>query len=156
MGRKCDIDISWDYYFINLAHHVKIKSPNPKYKVGAVLVSEAKTVTGTGYNDLPKGVNNNIDWCHHETVHNLVVDAEVNCILYADPTADFQTSTLYLSSCPSSHNIKYIATTGLKKIYYDDEYDGCYSELVRKLCNFFNIELIRYRPRDLLVIGTSS
>lgn len=148
-----NIDISWECYFMNLAHNVKIKSPDPIHKVGCVLVSSDNLITSTGYNDLPKTTNTtNIDWCHKDTVRNLVVDAEMNCILYSDPMTDFTTSTLYISSCPKPCNIKYIATTGLKKIYYSSDDDGC-CDLTRKICHFYMIELIHYKPRDLVVIG---
>ena len=146
--------VSWDYYFIHLAHHVKIKSPNPHRKIGAVLVSEFYRTNSTGYNDLPIGINNDIDWSDKELIKSVVVDAEVNCILYADPTTDFKTCILYMTHSPKHSNVKILATTGIKKIYYDE----CCEDICKtqKLCCYFNIELIKYEPRDILVIGSSS
>jgi deoxycytidylate deaminase len=55
-------ELSPDCYFIHLANCVKMKSPDPKTKKGAVLASDDFKVKSTGYNDVPKIDNNILDW----------------------------------------------------------------------------------------------
>lgn len=146
--------VSWDYYYINLTNHIRIKSPNPYYKVGSLLVSSDKKIKSTGYNDLPDGINNDIDWSNHILVASVVLDAEINCILYSDSDTDFADCTMYISRSPKPHNIKIIAAAGVRKICYDE----CCKDIkyTEDLCRYFMIELKKYCPRDVLMIGSSS
>jgi dCMP deaminase len=147
-------ELSPDCYFIHLAHCVKMKSPDPKTKKGAVLASDDLKVKSTGYNDVPKEDNNILDWCDRDHLDYYLVSAEVNCILNADPLVEFETSTLYLTHSPRSHSIKTLAAAGIKKIIYDH----CCGDiaLVRDICNYFMIEIIKFRPKDKVLIGSTT
>jgi dCMP deaminase len=47
---------SWTDYFLAMAHLVASKSKDPSTKVGCVVITEDKVVAATGYNGLPRGV----------------------------------------------------------------------------------------------------
>lgn len=147
-------EISWDYYFIHLANCVKMKSPDPKMKKGAVLISNDYKVKGTGYNNVPKEDYNQLEWCNRDLIDYYLVSAETNCILNSDPLIEFETSTLYLTHSPHAHSIKMIAAAGIKKIIYDH----CCGDiiLVKNICNYFMIEIIKFRPKDKLLIGSTT
>jgi dCMP deaminase len=147
-------EISWDCYFIHLAHSIKMKSLDPKIKKGGILASDDYKVKSTGYNDVPKEDYNELDWCNRDLLDYYLVSAEVNCILNADPLVEFETSTLYLTHSPSVYSIKTMAAAGIKKIIYDH----CCGDivLVRNICNYFMIEIIKFRPKDKVLIGSST
>ena len=67
---------------------------------------------------------------------------------------EFETSTLYLTHSPRSHSIKTLAAAGIKKIIYDH----CCGDiaLVRNICNYFMIEIIKFRPKDKVLIGSTT
>ena len=44
--------ISWDEYFMGLAHLSAKRSKDPSTQVGAVIVNEEKRIVGIGYNGL--------------------------------------------------------------------------------------------------------
>lgn len=48
---------SWDEYFMDMARLVATRSKDPSTKIGAVIVGPNKEVRSTGYNDFPRGVN---------------------------------------------------------------------------------------------------
>lgn len=131
-----------------------MKSPDPKIKKGAVLASDDLKVKSTGYNNIPKEDNNILDWCNRDLIDYYLVSAEVNCILNADPLVEFETSTLYSTHSPCSHSIKTLAAAGIKKIVYDH----CCGDiaLVRSICNYFMIEIIKFRPKDKVLIGSAT
>ena len=147
-------DLSWDCYFMHLAHSIKLKSPDPKIKRGGVLTSDDHKVKSTGFNDIPKEDYNQIDWCIRESLDFFIVSPEINCIINADPLTEFETSTLYLTHSPRSHSIKVLASAGIKKIIYDN----CCGDiqLVKNICNYFMIEIIKYRPNEKIVIGSTT
>lgn len=131
---------TWDQYFMNIAHQVKLRSPDTKRKVGAVMVSlKDKRIISCGYNGLVQGVNDNIDWEDREFVHSLIIHAEANCILYA--SSKFENSVLYITTSPCANCIKLIAAANIKKIYYNDPYRDI--QLVVNLCKFFDIEIVQ-------------
>jgi dCMP deaminase len=131
---------SWEEYFMNIAHQVKLRSPDTKRKVGAVMVSlNDKRIISCGYNGLVKGIDDNIDWEDREFVHSVIIHAESNCILYA--SSKFENSVLYITTSPCSNCIKLIAAANIKQIYYNEPYRDI--ELVKKLCKFFDIEIVQ-------------
>jgi dCMP deaminase len=131
--------IGWDTYFINIAHAVKLRSKDPKLKVGSVLVSlKDNRIISTGYNSMVAGIDDSlIDWSDRTKVKELVIHAEMNAVLYAQ--SKFEDSVLYCSHSPCGSCLKLISATKIKKIVYDNVYkDICKTE---ELCKFFNIEI---------------
>ena len=47
--------LSWDEYFMGLAHLSAMRSKDPSTQVGAVIVDAEHKVVGIGYNGLPIG-----------------------------------------------------------------------------------------------------
>lgn len=50
----------WDRYFIDMAKHVSTLSRDPNSKVGAVIVGPDREVRSTGYNDFPRGIQDDV------------------------------------------------------------------------------------------------
>ena len=131
--------ISFEDYFMNIAHQVKLRSPDIT-KVGAVIVSiKNNTIISSGYNGFPRNCNDNIDFSDRDLVHSLIIHAEMNAILYAQ--SRFEDSVMYITLSPCSQCIKLIAAANIKKIYYNTEYKDIFK--VKELCEYFKIELIK-------------
>ena len=73
----------WDTYFMNIAYDVANRSPDPRKKVGAVIVDDLNRIISTGYNALPsKFPENSVDWEDREFIHSIIIHAECNALLY--------------------------------------------------------------------------
>lgn len=139
------VKLSWQNYFINIAHVVKTRSPDPKTQVGAVLVSmKNNRIISTGYNGLPANCNENINWENRPEVYEVILHAELNCLLYAE--SKFDETILYSTLSPCKDCIKILAASNIKKIIYDERYRDINE--TEKMCKFFNIELIQFKTKQ--------
>ena len=126
---------------MNIAKMVALKSKDKKRQVGAILVSLSNNrIISSGYNGLPSGINDDIEWSNRELVHSMIIHAEMNCILYAE--TKFENSILYSTLSPCKDCIKIIAAAKIKKVIYLDEYKDITKS--KQLCKLFGIELIKY------------
>lgn len=132
--------MNWDKYFINIAYSISLKSKD-KTKVGAILVSTIDNrIISTGYNGLPAGINDNIDWTNRDLVHSMIIHAEMNCIIYSNNK--FENSILYSTLSPCKDCIKIIAAAKINKVIFHKEYKDF--NIVKELAKYFNIRLIHY------------
>jgi dCMP deaminase len=132
--------VSWHTYFMNIADVVKTRSLDTKTKVGAVLVSmKDNRIISTGYNSVCAGMNDSlINWDDREHVHQLVIHAETNAILYAQ--SKYEDAILYSTLSPCKDCIKLLSATKIRKIIYRDTYKDF--DIVQELCKYFQIELV--------------
>ena len=49
--------ISWDEYFMGIAHLSAMRSKDPNTKVGACIVNSEKKILSVGYNGFPIGLS---------------------------------------------------------------------------------------------------
>jgi len=135
--------ISWDEYFMNIAEVVKTRSLDPKTQVGAVLVSlKNNRIISTGYNSICAGMDDSsIDWSNREHIHQIVIHAETNAILYAQ--SKFEDAILYTTLSPCKDCIKLLSATKIHKIIFKHKYKDF--SLVQQLCSFFNIHLSHFK-----------
>lgn len=116
--------ISWDEYFMGLAHLSSLRSKDPSTQVGAVIVDPNKKIVGIGYNGFPMGVSDdNFPWERDggfvDTKYAYVVHAELNAILNAP--RQVRDCTLYVSLFPCNECAKAIIQSGIKEIVYEDD-----------------------------------
>lgn len=83
---KRDDVLSWDQYFMGMAHLSAKRSKDPNTRVGACIVNPQKRVVGLGYNGFPYGCEDEeFPWDRDgeflETKYPYVVHAELNAIL---------------------------------------------------------------------------
>jgi len=132
--------LSWDNYYMNIAEAVSRKSPD-RTKVGSVLVSNKDNkILSTGYNSTPIGVNNdNIDFNNRELIKKIIIHSEINCVIYKHC---FEECTLYVTRSPCEKCVVILAAARVNKIVYKDDHKDITES--KKLCKFFNIELIKY------------
>ena len=116
--------LSWDEYFMGLAHLSALRSKDPNTQVGAAIVDENKRVVSVGYNGFPKGCSDDeFPWEREGGVlvskYAFVVHAELNAILNSPrPVAG---CTIYVSLFPCNECAKAIIQSGIKAVYYESD-----------------------------------
>jgi len=107
----------WDEYFFRLMYLVSSKSPDPRTKIGAVLVRD-KSIIATGYNGFAKGVKDcNERYKDREQKINFICHAEFNSIVIS---ARFGISTkdckIYTNGIPCNNCSKALIQGGVSEI----------------------------------------
>jgi len=138
--------ISWDEYFMGLAHLSAKRSKDPSTQVGAVIVNEEKRVVGVGYNGFPYGCEDEeFPWGREgdllDTKYPFVVHAELNAIL--NSIQKLKGCTLYVSLFPCNECAKAIIQSGISCIVYEsDKYADSESVIAsKKMLKAANVEL---------------
>lgn len=138
--------LTWDEYFMSLAHLSGMRSKDPNTQVGACIVNERKRIVGIGYNGLPYGCNDDeYPWEREggflDTKYAYVVHAELNAILNA--TEPLQNCTIYVSLFPCNECAKAIIQSGIKEVVYEsDKYrDTDSAKASRRMLNSAGVKL---------------
>ena len=116
--------LSWDDYFMGLAHLSSFRSKDPSTQVGAVIVSAEHKVVGIGYNGFPIGCDDDVfpwerEGSFNETKYPFVVHAELNAILNSNQKCTG--ASIYVSLFPCNECAKAIIQSGIKKIVYESD-----------------------------------
>ena len=99
--------ISWDEYFMGVAHLAALRSKDPNTQVGACIVSTDNKILSMGYNGLPNGCSDDeFPWSRSsedgnelETKYPYTVHSELNAILnYRGP--GLEGARLYVTLFP--------------------------------------------------------
>lgn len=145
--------LSWDQYFMGLAHLSALRSKDPSTQVGAVIVDRNNKVVSIGYNGLPQGCSDDsFPWTKEgnmlESKYAFVVHAELNAILNAPRSvAD---CILYVSLFPCNECAKAIIQSGIKKVIYEcDKYKE--TEAVQASKKMFEAANVAYEQIDYKV-----
>ena len=138
--------ISWDEYFMGLAHLSALRSKDPNTQVGACIVDKDNKVVSNGYNGMPRGCNDQeFPWEREggflDTKYAYVVHAELNAIL--NSPRPVSGCTIYVSLFPCNECAKAIIQSGIRKIVYEsDKYDGTEGNIAsKKMLNEAGVEL---------------
>ena len=112
--------ISWEKYFMNIAHEVATRSTCERKHVGSVIV-RGKTILATGYNGSIRGAEHCDDIGHEmENTHCVrTIHAEANAIVQsARHGVRLEDSEIYVTASPCYDCFKLIANVGIGKIYF--------------------------------------
>ena len=133
--KRTDV-ITWDTYFMGIAHLSALRSKDPNTQVGAVIVDKEHKVVSIGYNGFPNGCSDdeypwNNEGLSLETKYVYVVHAELNAILNSPRSV--KACTLYVSLFPCHECAKAIIQSGIQAIVYEsDKYAASESVLASK------------------------
>lgn len=128
--------ISWETYFMGIAHLSALRSKDPNTQVGAVIVDQEHKVVSIGYNGFPKGCSDDeYPWDNEgsslETKYVYVVHAELNAILNSPRSV--KGCSIYVSLFPCHECAKAIIQSGIQEIVYEsDKYASSESVLASK------------------------
>ena len=148
MEKRVDNVLTWDEYFMGLAHLSALRSKDPNTQVGAAIVDENHRVVSVGYNGFPTGVSDDeFPWSREGDVltskYVFVVHAELNAILNSQRSV--RGCTIYVSLFPCNECAKAIIQSGIKKIVYEsDKYNGVDTNIASKrMLKAAGVELVR-------------
>ena len=121
--KRLDV-VSWDEYFMGLAHLSALRSKDPNTQVGACIVDQSNRVVSIGYNGLPRGCSDDIfPWIRDgemlDTKYAYVVHAELNAILNSN--VSLKGDTLYVSLFPCNECAKAIIQSGIETVVYESD-----------------------------------
>ena len=117
-----NLRMNWEEYFAEIATLASKRSPCSRLHVGCVLVKD-KRIVATGYNGfMPGAVHKSIIEDGHEiaTIHaeqNAICDAASRGVCIAGSIA-------YITHYPCVTCFKLLVASGIKKIYYIDDYNN--------------------------------
>lgn len=128
--------LSWDEYFMGVAHMSSMRSKDDSSQVGACIVNHKNRIVGIGYNGFPIGCDDDdFPWERDggflESKYAYVVHAEPNAILNA--TVPLDGARMYVTLFPCNECAKLIIQAGIREvIYLSDKYAGTPSDLAAK------------------------
>lgn len=147
MGKR-EGALTWDEYFMGLAHLSALRSKDPHTQVGAAIVDENHRVVSVGYNGLPKGCSDDkFPWNREGSVlhskYAFVVHAELNAILNSPRSVSG--CTIYVSLFPCNECAKAIIQSGIKRIVYEsDKYaDSDTTKASKMMLKAAGVEMVR-------------
>ena len=112
---------SWDAIWTDFAESISKRSPDPKHKVGAIIVNEANTqVLSIGYNGDHKGGPNCRDSL--ETGQSGFIHAEINALIKLDYNNPCN-KKMYLTLSPCKVCAKAIVNAGIEEVVYTEFYE---------------------------------
>ena len=79
----------WDRWFLGLAKYISTASKDPSTQAGVVIVDEGRRVVSTGYNGLPRGMEDSVErlW-DRELKYRMTIHAEANAMLFTHGPVD--------------------------------------------------------------------
>jgi dCMP deaminase len=116
---------SWDQYFMTMAYLVASKSKDPSTKVGAVIIGPDHEIRSTGYNGLPRGLEDTLSRYDRPIKYSIVNHAEENAILHCSRVGiSAHGCTMYVPWSPCSLCAKAIIQAGIKRVVYHGRWPG--------------------------------
>lgn len=119
----------WDDYFMEVARVISTRATCNRKHVGSVITTAERQILSTGYNGSPPGAPHCDDVGHEMIDGHCVrtVHAEANAIIQAAKNGvSLKGGILYTTASPCYDCGKQIATAGIKKVVFDEQYDSRY------------------------------
>ena len=112
--------LSWEEYFMKTAQLASVRSPCERLQVGCVLVKNNRLIS-MGYNGFLGG-------CEHKSIvrdnhEQATIHAEINAVTDAAKRGvSIDGAEAYVTHYPCLNCYKALASSGVKKIYYNIDY----------------------------------
>lgn len=111
---------NWTDYFLAMAHLVASKSKDPSTKVGCVVITEDKVVAATGYNGLPRGVEDKAERMERPAKYLWTSHAEENAVAQAARVGmKLKGGTAYVTHMPCSRCARTLIQAGIETVVVD-------------------------------------
>ena len=159
MEKRVDNVLTWDEYFMGLAHLSALRSKDPNTQVGAAIVDENHRVVSVGYNGFPTGVSDDeFPWEREGdkstlTKYPYVCHAELNAILNAGGNS-LKGCRIYVALFPCNECAKAIIQCGIKEVVYiSDKYkDTDNVKASKKMFEYAGVKLTHFESNKKLTI----
>lgn len=144
---------------MRIAYDIAKLSHCVSHQVGVILVKDGR-ILSTGINGTPKGCRNCDDIFdedsfnrdeHHKFSENYEIHAETNAIIFAAENGiSIKGAEMFSTLHPCNHCLKMICNSGIKKIYYCEEYDLLNDDpMMKDLLGQCGVEIERIeKPKD--------
>lgn len=134
--------ISWEEYALLLAKTAALRSEDVYKKVGACALNHQNMVLAVGYNGLASGKDVDDEfWKDRDERRKYMIHAEVNCLsLFKKGEAKI----LAVTMLPCSSCAAMIASYGIKKVIYEEDYKR--DDAALEIFKFYKIELKKRKP----------
>lgn len=110
----------WDEIWMSFAHSIARRSYDPRYRVGAVIVTDENTqVLAIGYNGNYSGGPNEVE--STEPGNSGMLHAEINALLKCDYNNRGK-KIMYITLSPCKMCAKAIINGGVKEVVFDEQY----------------------------------
>ena len=110
----------WDAVWMRTAHIISERAYDPRYQVGAVVVTEDNTqVLAVGYNGNYSGGPNSVE--SSTPGESGMIHAEINALLKMDYNNP-KYKKLYVTLSPCRQCAKAMVNAGIDEVIYDEEY----------------------------------
>ncbi|MBQ5446297.1 MAG: dCMP deaminase family protein [Lachnospiraceae bacterium] len=158
MSDKREDYLSWDEYFMGIAHLSAMRSKDPHTQVGACIVSSENKIMSMGYNGFPNGCSDeDYPWGKSEneleSKYLYATHSELNAILNYRG-GSLENSKMYVTLFPCNECAKAIIQSGIKEIVYDsDKYADTPSVIAsKKMLKSAGIIIKKYEPSGRKVV----
>ena len=115
-------DLSWNKYFMSLCNLISMKSKDESTNFGAMIVNDDHQIIATGYNSLPKDVDDNDpDKQKRPDKYEWFVHAEENAICNAASIGNkVKGCNIYVNGMPCARCMRKIINSGIKRVIVDE------------------------------------
>lgn len=143
-------EMKWHLRFLELAACTARWSKDPSRGVGCVIVDDRRQVCSTGFNGLPRGIEDRPDRYERPTKYELVCHAEMNAIIQCARNGVSPVgATLYSTFSPCVHCALAIIQAGVARVVTwesDEAGDAHWRESLAKSIALFREAGIVYLP----------
>ena len=110
----------WDKRFLQLAKHISEWSKDPSTQVGCVVVGPDRELRSTGFNGLPRGIEDNDQRLNNREIkYPLICHAEENAIMHAARIGmSLKDCTAYVTWPPCTRCARSLIQAGISTIVY--------------------------------------
>ena len=129
---------NWDKRFLKLAKHISEWSKDPSTKVGCVVVGPDRELRSTGFNGLPRGIEDNEQRLNNREIkYPLICHAEENAIMHAARIGiSLKGCTAYVTWPPCTRCARSLIQAGVSTIVYPENI-----EIPERWMDDFNLSL---------------
>jgi len=126
MTKLLNSEVDWPQYFMTIAYVVAMKSKDPSTKLGAIIVGEDNEIRSTGYNGIPRGIEDKEVLYTDKSYKYLIENhAEENAILNAARIGvSVKNCTMYVPWFPCVNCARLIIQAGISSIVYHRQFPG--------------------------------
>ena len=116
---------NWNERFLNLATHISNWSKDPSTKVGCVVVGPDREIRSTGFNGLPRGIEDNEERLNNREIkYPMICHAEENAIMHAARIGiSLKECTAYVTWPPCTRCARSLIQAGILTVIYPKNTD---------------------------------
>ena len=138
----------WDKRFLQLAKHISEWSKDPSTQVGCVVVGPDRELRSTGFNGLPRGIEDNEQRLNNREIkYPLICHAEENAIMHAARIGmSLKDCTAYVTWPPCTRCARSLIQAGISTIIYPKNI-----EIPERWLEDFNLSLNMLKEANIIL-----